>query len=301
MGRLHARTVSRSAERDARCVLTTIADRHPGRARTLAREFGARAEKDLDAVLSELDAVVVCVPTSSHFALTELLLEHALDVLVEKPLASSVSEGERLAQLAHERGRILQVGHVEWYNCGWRDAVEAAGTPHSIVVERLNPPSLRGLDIDVVADFMLHDLDWISRLLADEIVDLEARGRSVGNDGLDEAEVALRFRGGCEVKLRASRIDPERRRSVRIEGDKGIATADLLTRRLLGAAAPPVPRMDPLEAPWADFMEAIRSRREPESNAGVGVAALRIVDRVRQSIAIGSESLCREDDPTFGG
>ena len=301
MGRLHARTVTRFAEQEKSCALTVIVDRHAGRAKAVAKEFGARASGDLESVLSDLDAVIVCVPTSTHFSVTRFLLERDLDVLVEKPLAGSIAEGMRLGILARERGCILQVGHVEWYNQGWRDAAKFAGKPRSIEVERLNPPSERGLELDVVQDFMLHDLDWVTRFLGEEIVELEASGRCVMNDKLDEAEAILRFRGGCRVRLRASRVHSERRRRVWIEGNGGTATADLLTREAKGAGSASGPGPDPLETQWADFLESLRSRKDPKTDAAVGVAALEIVDRVRESIAKASGSVGREDDSAFGG
>jgi predicted dehydrogenase len=301
MGRLHARTIARLAERQADCVLSAVVDRHRGRAKAVADEFGGRASSDLEAVLSHVDAMIVCVPTSAHFPLTKLLLEGGVDVLVEKPIAGTVEDGEELSTLARARGRILQVGHVEWYNQGWRDAARLAGTPRSIDVERLNPKSHRGLDIDVVQDLMLHDLDWVTRLLGEEIVELKAQGRCVINDSLDEAEAQLRFNSGCEVRLRASRVHSARRRIVRIEGSEGRATADLLTRRVQGVDPEGEQGLDPLEVQWAGFLESLRSRKSPETDAAVGVEALRIVDRVRRSIAEARECSDREDDSALGG
>ena len=301
MGRLHARTVARSAEHQRNCRLSVVVDRHDGRADCVAKEFGARAASDLEAVLEDLDAAIVCVPTSGHFAMTKFLLERGLDVLVEKPIAGSVAEGQRLEALARERGCILQVGHVEWYNQGWRDAAKRAGKPRIIEVERMSPPSDRGLDIDVVQDFMLHDLDWVTRLLGEEIVALEAQGRCVANDKLDEAEARLRFRSGCRATLRVSRVHSERRRHVRIEGSEGVATADLLMRAAEIAGSPGDPGRDPLQAQWADFLESLRSRKDPAASAAVGVTALEIVDRVRNSIAQASGSSGREDGSDLSG
>ncbi len=313
MGRLHARTVSRAAERGEGCVLASIVDRHRGRAEALAAEFGAEATNDLAAAVDELDAVIVAVPTRSHFTLGRRLLERGLDLLVEKPLAGTVAEAEALRRLAHEREAILQVGHVEWFNSGWREAARLAGEARSISVERLNPPGSRGLDIDVVQDFMLHDLDWVARLLGEEVIELEAEGRRVENDGFDEAEARLLFRSGCRVHLRASRTHPERRRIVRIEGERGRATADLLTRRVVRfeprdpestgslQQSDPCHEIDPLAAQWTDFIGACVSRSDPETDASVGVATLRLVERVREAITIaeGKGSPPGDDDPAF--
>jgi predicted dehydrogenase len=301
MGRLHARTVSQAAASDEDCVLTMVIDRHWGRAKAVAEEFNSNASTDLAGMLSEVDAVIVCVPTVEHSSVAEFLLEQDRDVLVEKPLAASIAEGQHLADLARRRGRILQVGHIEWYNQGWRDAIDRAGHPMTIEVERLNPESERGLDIDVVQDFMLHDLDWVTRLLGDEIVELKAYGRCVVHDQLDEAEAELEFRSGCRVKLRASRVHEERRRIVRISGSKGSATADLLTRRLIGVSGTSERRVDPLVLQWRDFLGSVRRRENPEADGSVGVAALAIVERVREVIERGSRSSSRENGSALSG
>ncbi len=304
MGRLHARTVSQRAALDGDCVLAMVVDRHRGRAQAVAEEFGSHASTELACLLPEVDAVIVCVPTVEHFAVAEFLLEHGRDVLVEKPLATSLAEGERLSDLARQHDRILQVGHIEWYNPAWRDALEVAGVPTTIEVERLNPASDRGLDIDVVQDFMLHDLDWVMRLLGEEIVELKAQGRCVIHEQLDEAEVEMDFQSGCRVKLRASRVAKTRRRIVRISGSKGSATADLLTRRLVGASGTSDPGKDPLAAQWRDFLGSVQRRDPPQADGAVGVAALAIVERVRNAIEFSaqhSRSSSREDGSALSG
>jgi predicted dehydrogenase len=284
MGRLHARTVSKIAALDGTCVLESVMDRHAGRAEAVAAEFGSQAFTDLGEAISKIDAVIVCGPTSTHHSLTSWLLKRGLDVLVEKPLAATIAEAKQLAVQANTYDRILQVGHVEWYNTGWREAARLAGSPETIEVERLNPDSDRGLDMDVVQDLMLHDLDWVARYLDDEVVEVKAQGRCMHHSGLDEAEAELLFRSGCRVRLRASRVFPDCRRIVRISGSQGSAVADLLTRRVEGAPASSISSPDPLQAQWRDFLTSIHERKTPNADALVGVAALELVERVREAI-----------------
>lgn len=279
MGRLHARTVARRAASDRDCALVALVDHHPGRADALALEFGGRSLDEIEALGDEVDAAIVCVPTSAHLLVAAPLLELGLDLFVEKPLAEDVEAGRRLADLAREEARILQVGHVEWYNPAWRRALAAAAETDSIEVERMQPRSPRGLDLDVVQDLMIHDLDWVTRWLAeegDELVDLEATGRCVVNDKLDEAHARLRFRSGRVVDLRASRVHAERRRCLRIESSRGVTTADLL---LSNATTP-----DALGVQWAQFLDCVRSRKRPDTDAEDGVRALQLVERVRAAI-----------------
>jgi predicted dehydrogenase len=285
MGRLHARTVSRSASRDGDCVLAAIVDRHPARADQLAREHHVAALDDLRH-LRDVDAAIVAVPTAAHVETALALAESGLDLLVEKPLARHAAEGMRLVLRAEALGRILQVGHVEWYNPRWRQALAQAGVPRRIRVRRLNPISERGLDIDVVQDLMLHDLDWVTRSLGGEVDSLEATGRGRSAGALDEAEARLHFRSGCLVELIASRVHPGRERWLEIEGSAGTLSLDLLAPEEPGEGA--CDGLDPLGLQWRAFVEAVATRKSPVNDGRAGVAALGWVERVRAVIGEGA-------------
>ncbi len=306
MGRLHARTVRRLADRGHPCQLVRVFDRHVGRAEVLAAETGAAASDHLDAFAEQVDVVIIAVPAAAHLDLSKALLDRGLDLLVEKPLAGSVAEAESLIEAARRADRILQVGHIEWYNPSWRQAVSQVGTLSRIEVDRLQPSSTRGRDIDVVQDLMLHDLDWTLRLLGGAVSSLEAWGRCVEADQLDEAEARIRFESGCVVCLRASRVHRLRRREARIQGSAGFRTADLesggveSTDRATLCAGKGEGR-DSLESQWLDFLEAIRSRKAPVNDGRVGVDALRWVDRVRDAISTGTGSSSLDDHTHLRG
>jgi len=306
MGRLHARTVRRLADRGHPCQLVRVFDRHVGRAEVLAAETGAAASNHLDAFAEQVDVVIIAVPAAAHLDLSKALLDRGLDLLVEKPLAGSVAEAESLIEAARRADRILQVGHIEWYNPSWRQAVSQVGTLSRIEVDRLQPSSTRGRDIDVVQDLMLHDLDWTLRLLGGAVSSLEAWGRCVEADQLDEAEARIRFESGCVVCLRASRVHRLRRREARIQGSAGFRTADLesggaeSTDRATLCAGKGEGR-DSLESQWLDFLEAIRSRKAPVNDGRVGVDALRWVDRVRDAISTGTGSSSLDDHTHLRG
>lgn len=304
MGCLHARTVRRLADRGHPCQLVRVYDRHVGRAEVLAAETGAAVSNHLDAFAEQVDAVIIAVPTAAHFDLSKALLDRGLDLLVEKPLAGSVAEAESLIEAARRADRILQVGHIEWYNPSWRQAVSQVGTISRIEVDRLQPSSKRGRDVDVVQDLMLHDLDWTFRLLGGSVSNLEAWGRCVESDRLDEAEARIRFESGCVVCLRASRVHRVRRREARIKGSAGFLTADLETGGVestdgVTSCARSGGGRDSLESQWLDFLEAVRSRKAPVNDGRVGVDVLRWVDRVRDLIATGTESSSFDDHTHF--
>lgn len=297
MGRLHARTVARSAERDGDCALAQIVDRHLARAAALAAEFGGEAVDDLSR-LREVDAAIVAVPTAAHVETALAVVEAGRDVLVEKPLALDVARGEALVARAEALGRILQVGHVEWYNPRWRAALARAGVPRRIRVERMQPASERGLDVDVVQDLMLHDLDWVIRAVGDEVVGFAARGAAGPSSALDVASVELRFRSGCVASLHASRIHDRRVRRLELEGSREKVEVDLLAPSPADGAGH---ELDPLAIQWRRFVEAVAKRERPENDGRVGLAALRFVERIRADIrAVGAEAI-GADDPLLRG
>jgi predicted dehydrogenase len=312
MGRLHARAIARRAKAVGDCSLEYVIDRHRDRSDRVAAEFGGRAAAPPHADWSAIDAAVIAIPTRGHAVLTKELLDLGLDILLEKPMALTVREAQELADLAEQTGRILQVGHTEWYNSGWRAALKHAGQPNLIEVERLNPKTDRGLDIDVVQDFVLHDLDWVTRIMGEDVESLEAHGRAVDHSSLDEAEVHLRFASGCVVQLRASRVHSERRRIVRVEGRDATAEADLISGRLIRVDLTSIKGRpdsggetsdvaEPLDAQWSDFIRACRERKAPANDARVGVAAVALVERVRGAIGIASEGARDADDPAIRG
>src|SRR6185295_16782413 len=103
--------------------------------------------------------------TVDHARIGMDLLDHGIDVLVEKPISATVTEARKLIDSANRQGRILQVGHVERFNPVVTAATEVATQPQFFEVHRLSAFSPRSLDIDVVLDLMSHDLDIVLNLV----------------------------------------------------------------------------------------------------------------------------------------
>ena len=227
MGRLHGANVERSAAAGGPGRLTCVFDRHAGRAEALAGHSAARVAEQAAGLFDQVDVVIVATPTRSHFEIVGAALDRGCDVLVEKPMAASPEEAQRLVEAADAASRMLQVGQLEWYNPAWRAAAEQTGEPTRIEVERMQPPGPRGRDIDVIDDLMLHDLDWTTRLIGASPSRIEASARCVEGTRFDEARAELSFPSGQRVSLRASRVDIARRREARLTGPGGKARVQL--------------------------------------------------------------------------
>ncbi len=274
--------------------LVGIHDHHDGRAEEVAREAGIRVLPGPDAVAAEAQAVVIATPTTSHAELARFFLERGLDVLVEKPIASTSAEADGLVRLARSRGRVLQVGHIERYNPAVEALLRRVRDPILLEGQRLARFAPRSLDLDVVADLMIHDLQIVTDLVRRPIVDIRASGAPILTPRLDIAHARIAFEGGCVASLTASRVSLERTRTLRVFAPDRYCAVDMLTPRVeayrlqRGAGGPPsiVPEEvpvedgDPLSRELEDFRRAVCTRGEPLVTGEVGRDALRLAERV---------------------
>ena len=294
LGRHHARIAS---SLPGTC-LAGVLDRNSQKATDVAREFGGRVLPDLDAVAQEADAVVVATPTVSHAEISCGLLGRGRDVLVEKPIASSLEEADRILAAASAAGRIVQVGHVERYNPAIEAALRLVRNPGFIEVHRLGVFTPRSLDVDVVLDLMIHDLQIVRVLAGGPAREVRAAGVPVLTRKVDIANARIAFEGGCVANLTASRVSTERVRKCRIFAPALYVSVDMQSQslralRLTGEGAEAkilpveveVPREEPLAREMADFARAVRDRAEPIVPGWVGRDALALACQVQDAIA----------------
>jgi predicted dehydrogenase len=217
-GRNHARVYRDLAADSARNVqLTGIVDADGPRARTVAGEFGTQAFTSLpELVAAGVDAVSVAVPTVAHLAVARELMQAGVDVLIEKPLAASLTEADELQDLAKKYNRIVQVGHLERFNPAVRATLPLLTKPMFFEVHRLSVFTPRSLDVDVVLDLMIHDIDIVLTLAKSPVVSVEGVGIPVLSKSEDIANARIRFANGCIANITASRISPERMRKIRV-------------------------------------------------------------------------------------
>jgi len=202
-------------------------DARAERAQEAATEFGATAFANYEAMLAAVDAVSIVATTSAHADLALTALAAGKDVFVEKPLTATVAEGRRVVEAAQAAGRILQVGHIERFNGAVEAAFPHIGTPHFIEVHRLAPFTIRGTDVSVVMDLMIHDLDLLGLLVGRQPVDIRASGAALLTDEPDIVNARLEYEGGCVANVTASRVTAAPMRKVRVFSDAGYFSLDL--------------------------------------------------------------------------
>jgi predicted dehydrogenase len=277
--------------------LVGVFDLDRERAAAAAQEFGGKAFQSLEGLKGAADAVTVAVPTIAHAEVGCRLLEMGLDVLVEKPMASTLDEADRLLAAAQRNGRILQVGHVERFNPAVLAVEPVVKRPLFFEVHRLGVFTPRSLDVEVIYDLMIHDLDILLALLKEPVVEVKAVGIPVLTDKVDIAHARLEFAGGAVANVTASRVSTERVRKMRFFQEHEYISLDYARRDALRVCVQkpgPQPEFgfeklnttgtEPLEAELRAFVEAVRTRTAPKTDGKSGRASLELASKVMESI-----------------
>ena len=315
MGRFHAEKITALAREEAGAELVAVMDADPERAAGVSREHGVDGVTDLDEVLGRVDAIVVAVPTAAHAGVVERALDAGVDVLVEKPIAATLEEAEKLLGMARERGRVLQVGHLEWFNSAMESVRERVTRPRFIEAHRMGPFTARATDVDVVRDLMIHDIDIIQRLVGQEPERVESIGVPVITERVDIANARLTFPNGAVANVTASRVSPTPMRKIRFFQTDGYFSIDFGEQSVVIAqrGAPDekgerqvsidqlkIDRGDALLAQLRSFVRAVRAGSVEEGAGIQGLAALRTAFRVIDAMPSFDDELAAlsDDDGT---
>lgn len=207
--------------------LVAVVDVDDAAGQRVASELGVEAIGDYRSLLGAVDAVSVVVPTPAHFEIAEAFLDSGVHVLVEKPITETVAQAARLVEIAKARGVTLQVGHLERFNPAVRALESRLHNPRFVESVRIAPYQVRGTDVDVVLDLMIHDIDLIQFIAGSPIDRVEAVGAAVITDKPDVANARIRFESGCIANVTASRTSLKVERKIRIFQQACYFSADL--------------------------------------------------------------------------
>jgi len=287
--------------------LVGVVDSDLGRADAVAKEFNCRAFGSIEQFVStrsEVQAASVAVPTIHHLAVARALMQAGVDVLIEKPLATSLAEADELIQLAKTSGRIAQAGHLERFNPAVQATVPLITKPMFFEVHRLSVFNPRSLDVDVVLDLMIHDLDAVLSFVNSPVKEIRAAGLPILSNKVDIANARIEFESGCVANFTASRVSTERVRKMRffqphqyisidygrqdllvftVGGDHATGTPSVNPE--IKVSKPPIAQEEPLRAEIRSFLNSVRKRQKPVIPLDDGRCALAIALEVNARIA----------------
>jgi predicted dehydrogenase len=296
LGRFHAQKYAALGD----CELIGVVDTKPEVAARVAAEVGARPFGDYRELFGLVDAVSVATPTPSHAEVAAGFLSAGAHVLVEKPIAESIEQAQRLIDLARQRGRILQVGHLERFNPAVLAAEPLLTTARFIECHRLAPFKERGTEVNVVLDLMIHDIDLVQMIVGSPVAAFDAVGTPVFSSEIDIANARLRFENGCVANVTASRVSLKTERKLRIFRDDAYLSIDLhqkiltvIRKRALAAGSGELPvqieeqsfpQGDALLAEIEAFVAAIRGQRPVIVSGEDGLRALRTAIAISERV-----------------
>ncbi|WP_029348957.1 Gfo/Idh/MocA family oxidoreductase [Bosea sp. 117] len=268
--------------------LVGIADPDLAQGGKVAEFLGCKAVPDVGGLLGlKVDAVVVAAPTHLHHEIALTAINSGAHVLVEKPIAPTVEEGEAIVAAAKEQGVTLMVGHVERFN----PAVEAIKNAIrgeeilSIGITRVGPFPPRMSNVGVVIDLAVHDIDLICHFTGSEIAEVQPQVKAAVAEREDIALLQFRTANGVLAHINTNWLTPFKARTVHVATRKKYVSGDLLTRQVTecfdyrpdGSYSMrhlPVAYAEPLRVELTRFLDAIRTGEPPAVTGEDGVASL---------------------------
>jgi predicted dehydrogenase len=186
---------------------------------------------DAERLIDAVDVIDVIAPTQYHFNLAKMAIRKGKHVFLEKPMANTMQEAQELVNLVKESQIKLQVGHVERFNPAFLAVKGMDLNPMFIEVHRLAQFNVRGTEVSVILDLMIHDIDIILNLVKSEVKQISASGVAVMTDTPDIANVRIEFNNGCVANLTSSRISMKKMRKMRLFQKDAYIGIDFLNKK----------------------------------------------------------------------
>jgi UDP-N-acetylglucosamine 3-dehydrogenase len=304
MGANHGRVAGSIRE----FTVTAVCDNDLERASMMAKPHDALATSSVEEAIDAADCVVLATPSETHAEIGVRVLKSGRDLLVEKPIATTVEDARALIDAAEANGRILMIGHVERFNPAVTELVRLVDEPVAMEVTRVGPFTGRLL-ADVVLDLMIHDIDLARAAIGREIVNITGVGRAVRSDDIDLACALLQFEGGVVANITASRISQTKIRRINLTQRDNAVMADLLRQhvevhriehseyltdggaRYRQSGLVEIPFLsqhgEPLMHELRHFATCVQARQAPLVSGADGLAALEVAITIRDQILAG--------------
>lgn len=207
--------------------LIAICDIDSEHTQELSEKYEVAATDNYRSLVNEVDAVSIATPTTTHFEIAKFFLKNGVHVFIEKPITTTLREANALIRIARKKNLILQVGHIERFNPAFQFISPLIQKTRYIEAQRLTAFKLRGSDVSVILDLMIHDIDIVLSLTNARIYNILATGASVLTPFIDIANARIEFENGCVASLTASRINTVNERRLRVFQNDNYINVDL--------------------------------------------------------------------------
>lgn len=303
LGQHHARVYSELPGVE----LVGVVDINRERAREVARRYSTTPFFDYRDLFGKVDAVSIVVPTVLHRDIAAHFIEEGINILIEKPVTTTLEEAKELMEMAARKNVILQVGHIERFNSAVMELAKIVDNPIFIECCRMGPYVNRNTDVGVVLDLMIHDIDIVMSIVKSNVVKISASGRSVFSRQEDIANAQLVFQNGCIANLTASRVTRKKIRRMEITQVDSFISIDYLEQELAvyKKTSSPLPQLliekpvmqkgEPLRLELEHFIHCVRNGEKPlvglEEGKNALEVALRILEEIQKNQGGGNDKI----------
>ncbi len=280
--------------------LVGIVDINKQQAQDIAKDLCTNAYSDYKDLFGKVDAVSIVVPTPVHFAVARDFLENNINVLIEKPMTTSLEDADELIKISESKNLVIQVGHLERFNPAITASKDIIKKPMFIESHRLSIYKERCADVSVVLDLMIHDVDIILNFVRSDIMSIHAAGIPVISEYVDIANARLEFTNGCIANLTASRISTKNERKIRLFQKDAYVSLDFANHKITiirqggEGSEGLIPGMeikqrsfsnsDALEDELKSFVKAVKKCESPEVTGRMGRDALKVALSIMEQI-----------------
>lgn len=292
LGRHHARVYSELPGVE----LVGVVDINQERAKEVAELYSTTAFFDYRDLFGKVDAVSIVVPTVIHRDIAGGFIEEGINILIEKPVTTSLKEAKELMEMANRKKVVLQVGHIERFNSAVVELSKIVDHPIFIDCSRMGPYVGRNTDVGVVLDLMIHDIDIVMSIVRDKVIKINAFGYPVFSREEDIANAQLLFSNGCIANLTASRITRKKIRRMEVTQLDSFISIDYLEQELavykktsssfpyLLMEKPPMQKGEPLRLELEHFIKCVRNGEKPLVGLEEGTNALEVALNILEEI-----------------
>ncbi len=282
--------------------LVGIVDSDPARAREIADKHGTRVFSTAEELAENCEAISIVVPTDLHAEVAIPILNKGVNLLIEKPICATIEQAKEVLNAAKENNRLVQVGHIEHFNPVMSYLEEHVRNPLYITADRLAPFNLRGTEVGVVLDLMIHDIGIIQQLVKSPIKRVDSVGVSVLSGKEDIANARIQFSNGCVANINTSRVSTKKIREIRVFQSDGYLSLNFMEQSghlvrkeglSLSKEAIPIEKDEPLKLELSAFIACVREQRSPKVSGQEGASALEVALMITEQIREHAASIGR--------
>lgn len=293
LGTFHAQKLAANSK----CELVAVFDNSVEQSKKVADSLKTNSVQNLEEIAKSVDFVTIAASTQAHYELAKFFLEKNIAVLVEKPIAATAELGMKLTELADKNKVIFSVGHVERFNPAYDYLKKNFSETKYLELNRLAPFRVRGSDVSVLHDLMIHDMDLVNFIFKQKIKKYMITGHNLIRSTVDDVSLRLELESGTQVTIQNSRLCPQIIRNYRaiqkdctlfvntatLEGE--FLYSDSSNETLMRTEKILIPKVDALGLEIDHFISAVMGEKPVAITAIEATTALQQIEKFVQELS----------------